>query len=89
MNQASGDSLARSRMRSLTGWATQLETTAVPAQARVLDSLTLTFFELGPYVAACPAQVQEYILISSRLREGIPKRTRADRECALRSWSNV
>lgn len=70
-----GDSLAQSRMRSLTRWATQLETTRVPAQARVLDSLTLTFFELGPHIAACPAQVQEYILISSRIREGIKRQS--------------
>ena len=70
-----GDSLARSRMRSLTRWATDLETIRVPAQAQVLDSLTLTFFELGPHIAACPAQVQEYILISSRIRQGIKQQS--------------
>jgi hypothetical protein len=72
-----GDSLARSRMGSLARWATRLETTAIPAQARVLDSLTLTFFELGPHVAACPAQVQEYILISSRIRDGIKRQSQS------------
>jgi hypothetical protein len=72
---SAGDNLARARMGSLSRWATQLETTRIPAQARVLDSLTLTFFELGPHVAACPAQVQEYILISSRIRDGIKRQS--------------
>jgi hypothetical protein len=63
-------------MGSLTRWAAQLETTKVLPEARVLDSLTLTFFELGPHVAACPAQVHEYILVSSRLRESIKRQSR-------------
>lgn len=62
-------------MRALARWAGLLESSTVPAQSRVLDSLTLTFFELGPYIAACPAQVQEYILISSRIREGIKRQS--------------
>lgn len=74
---AVGDTLARSRMKALDRWAARLETTPISAQARVLDSLTLTFFALGPHVAACPAQVQEYILLSSRLREGIKRQSRA------------
>lgn len=73
---SAGDSAAQSRMRSLTRWAAQLEATRLPPDARVLDSLTLTFFELGPHIAACPTQVQEYILISSRLREGIKRQSR-------------
>ena len=72
---APGDSLARSRMRSLTRWAAQLESAEIPPDGRVLDSLTLTFFELGPHIAACPDQVQEYILLSSRLREGIKRQS--------------
>jgi hypothetical protein len=43
----------------------------------MLDSLTLTFFELAPRVAACPAQVQEYILLSSRLRNAIKRQSQA------------
>lgn len=72
---APGESLARRQMRSLTRWAVQLETGAIPADSRMLDSLTLTFFELGPHIAACPEQVQEYILLSSRLREGIKRQS--------------
>jgi hypothetical protein len=73
---APGDSTARSRVRMLDRWASRLEGTTIPAHDRVLDSLTLTFFELGPYVAACPAQLQDYILLSSRLREGIKQQSR-------------
>jgi hypothetical protein len=73
---SAGDSLARARQGALSHWATQLETTRIPAQARVLDSLTLTFFELGPHVAACPTLVQEYILVSSRIRDGIKRQSR-------------
>jgi hypothetical protein len=64
-------------MRALDRWAGQLETATIPADSRMLDSLTLTFFELGPHIAACPAQVQEYILISSRLRQGIKRQSQA------------
>lgn len=72
-----GDSTLRNRLRALDRWAGQLETDAVEPQARMLDSLTLTFFEVGPHVAACPAQVQEYIVLSSRLRDGIKRQSQA------------
>jgi hypothetical protein len=74
---SAGDSLARVRMRELDRWAGRLEATTIPARARLLDSLTLTFFELGPQIAACPALAQEYILLSSRLREGIKRQSQA------------
>jgi hypothetical protein len=71
------DSLARVRMGSLVRWAVYLEKAQVAADSRMLDSMMLTFFELGPHIAACPAQVQEYILISSSLREAIKRQSRA------------
>jgi hypothetical protein len=63
-------------MRTLDRLAGRLESAPAAPDARLLDSLTLTFFELGPHIAACPAQVQEYILISSRVRQGIKRQSR-------------
>ncbi len=80
----SGEATARARVASLERWALRLRSGRLEAEAPMLDSLGLTFFELGPHVAACPYQVQEYILLSSRLREAIKIQSRqwdlADRE---------
>ena len=72
---AQGDSLARARMGALLRWRVDLEGVRIPAESRVLDSIMLTFFELGPYIAACPDQVQEYILTSAGLREAIKRQS--------------
>lgn len=48
----------------------------VPPTAPALDSLERRFFELGPLVAACPGQLEDYIRLSGRLREAIKWQSR-------------
>jgi hypothetical protein len=48
---------------------------AVPSDPR-LDSLEHAFFALGPTVAACPASLHDYVLLSGRLREVVKDQSR-------------
>src|SRR5574338_493400 len=66
--------------RGISAVEAQLDTIASaplsPADTR-FDSLELAFFALGPVVAACPAQLHDYVTLSGRLRQVVKDQSRS------------
>jgi hypothetical protein len=63
--------------RDLEAEAGRLARERVGVDDRSLDAALNQFFQLAPHVAACPRTVQEYILLSTRLRQAIKWQSRS------------
>lgn len=65
------DSIATGGLLRLEALHRRLLEVELEPQDPLLDSVETGFFEVGPYVAACPAHLPEYERLAARLREGI------------------
>jgi hypothetical protein len=71
------DTLVAQRLTTLRHITTRLESVRVDADAPVLDTLTDQYLAVGPSIAACPGQVQDYLQLSGEIREAIKWQSRA------------
>jgi hypothetical protein len=70
------DALTPRRMTALAAATDALSGHAVGPGDPLLDSLEQRFFALGPYAAACPSRVADYVRLYGRLREAIKRQSR-------------
>ena len=67
---------ARHHVRSLDSLADHLALNDLSADDALLDSMENRFFTLGPYAAACPGYLGDYIRLATRLRDAIKTQSR-------------
>ena len=73
---ATAEPKAAHGLAALAAEVERLSSVPVPPEAATLDSLERHYFELGPLIAACPRQMDDYVRLASRLRAVIKWQSR-------------